>query len=38
MNDKSRTLDDVKTFMCPLGNKCPDHIGARWPVSDIKNY
>jgi len=26
----------LKSFMCPLGEKCPGDVRPRWPTSDIR--
>lgn len=39
--DKPKTLANVhgiKEFMCPLGEKCPDYLGPRWPTTDTRTF
>jgi hypothetical protein len=28
--------NQIKKFMCPLNDKCPDRIYERWPNSNLK--
>lgn len=32
----NKRKNQIKKFMCPLNDKCPDRIYERWPNSNIK--